>query len=87
MNYPPTTPLNHHLMTSKLRFLCDGTESVRLSCRFWRLSYPFHALFGALKPPLALNNSQDDHAMTTTSVSRAVGLQNISYLQKSDRSS
>jgi hypothetical protein len=50
MNYPPTTRSSRHLMTSKLRSLCDGTESVRLSCRFWRLSYPFPALFGALKP-------------------------------------
>jgi hypothetical protein len=71
-------------MTSKLRSLCDGTESVRVSCHFWELSSPLNALLGAWKPSLALNNSQDDHAMTTTSASRAVGLQNITYLQKGD---
>jgi hypothetical protein len=37
-------------MTSKIRFLCDGKEGVRVSRHFWELSSPLNALFGALKP-------------------------------------
>jgi len=50
MNFPRMTPLSRRLMTCKTRFLCDGTEGVRISRHFWQLSSPGHALFGALKP-------------------------------------
>ena len=54
MNFPPTTPLSRLLMTSKLRFLCDGKAGVLVLCHFWQLSSPLHALFAPLKPAVSL---------------------------------
>ena len=31
MNYPRMTRLSHRLMTSKTRFLCDGTGALHLA--------------------------------------------------------
>jgi len=50
MKFLPTTRLSRLLMNSKLRFLGDGKEGVRISRHFWQLSPPGQALFGALKP-------------------------------------
>jgi len=50
MNFPPTTPLSRLLMTSKRRFLCDGTGDVYVKCYFSQLSSTSSALLGPWKP-------------------------------------
>jgi hypothetical protein len=50
MKYPRTTPLNQRLMTSKLRFLGDGTADVYVKCYFSLLSGAASTLPGPLKP-------------------------------------
>ena len=50
MKDPRTTRLNRRLMTSKFRFLGDGTGEVCLSCYFSQLSGTASAPPGPLNP-------------------------------------
>jgi hypothetical protein len=49
MKSPRTTPLSRPLMTSKLRFTCDGTADVYAHGHFSQLSSPFPAPIGYLR--------------------------------------
>jgi hypothetical protein len=46
MNFPPTTPLNPRLMTSKFRLHRDGAGGVTVKCYFSQLSPSRSALLG-----------------------------------------
>ena len=50
MNSPLTTPSSWRLMTSKIRFLGDGTGDVYVKCHFSQLSSTSSALLGPWKP-------------------------------------
>ena len=57
MNFPRMTPLSHPLMTSKPRFLDDGTGEVCLECYFSQLSGTSSARLGQLTTYLELQAS------------------------------
>ena len=50
MNSPLTTPSSWRLMTSKIRFLGDGTGDVYVKCYFSQLSSTSSTLLGPWKP-------------------------------------
>ena len=74
--FPPTTRLSRHLMTSKLRFLCDGTGDVYVKCYFSQLSSTYSTLLGPWKPypggidqalrSLLDTSQQNEHRLTST---------------------
>ena len=71
-------------MTSKLRFLGDGTADVYVNCYFCDLAACLQPYLDRENPTLELKTPHRGPELPLSETSRKVGLPLISYLQKSN---